>query len=121
MTTLVLLAVLVLTSTAGELLVTHGMKRGGEIDDFRPRALLLALWRAARGGWLPAGVATLAVSFFTLLAALSVADASLVIPATAVTYVLNTLGAGLFLKEHVSGIRWLGAALVAAGVALVSL
>jgi drug/metabolite transporter (DMT)-like permease len=35
--------------------------------------------------------------------------------------VLNTLGAQFFLKERVSGQRWLGAVLVAIGVALVSL
>lgn len=116
-----LLATLVLTSAAGEILITHGMKRTGEIHDFRPRAFLAALWRAARGGWVPAGVVALAISFFALMAALSAADASFVIPATAATYVLNTLGAGLFLKERVNATRWAGAVLVAAGVALVSL
>jgi len=119
--TFLLMAIVVLTSTAGELLVTHGMKKAGEIDDFRPASLLRAMWRAVRNGWLVMGVALLAVSFFTLLAVLSIADASFVIPATAVTYVLNTLGAGVFLRERVSGTRWAGAALVAAGVYLVSL
>lgn len=119
--TFVLLAIVVLTSAAGELMVTHGMKRAGEIADFRPRALAVSLWRALAGGWLPAGVLALAISFFSLLAVLSMADASFVIPATAVTYVLNTLGAGVLLKERVTGTRWAGAALVAAGVALVSL
>ena len=117
----VLMAMVVVTSAVGELLITHGMKQAGEIHDFCPRALWQALWRAVRGGWMPAGVVALAVSFFSLLAALSAADASLVIPATAATYVLNTLGAGLFLKERVSGTRWIGAVLVATGVALVSL
>jgi len=117
----VLLATLVLSSAAGDLLITHGMKRAGEIQDFRMRALLATMWRAVRGGWVPAGVVALAISFFALMAALSAADASFVIPATAATYVLNTLGAGLFLKERVSAARWLGAVLVSAGVALVSL
>ncbi len=121
MKTFVLMAIVVLTSTAGELLVTHGMKKVGEIDDFRPASLLRTMWRGIRCGWLVLGVAVLAASFFTLLAALSIADASFVIPATAVTYVLNTLGAGVFLRERVSAIRWAGAALVAAGVYLVSL
>ncbi len=119
--TFLLLGVLVVTSAAGELLVTHGMKQAGEISDFRPRAVLGGIWRALRGGWLVLGIVAMAISFFSLLAVLSVADASFVIPATAVTYVLNTLGAGVFLKERVSGTRWAGAALVAAGVALVSL
>ncbi len=116
-----LLATLVLTSTAGEILITHGMKQAGEVVNFRPAALLHAFWQAARGGWVPVGVGAMAVSFFCLLAALSAADASFVIPATAATYVLSTVGAVLLLKERVSGARWAGAALVAAGVALVSL
>ncbi len=119
--TFLLLTALVLTSTAGELLVTHGMKQAGEIDDFRPRGLLRSLWRAVRGGWLVAGAAILILAFLCLLTVLRVADASFVIPATAASYVLNTLGAGLFLKERVGGTRWAGAALVIVGIALVSL
>lgn len=119
--TFILVALVVATSAIGELMVTQGMKRAGEITDFHPASLLRSLWRALRTGWLPAGVAMLALSFFCLLAALRVADASFVIPATAVTYVLNTLGASVFLREHVSGTRWAGAALVTAGVALLSL
>ncbi len=118
---ILLLVVLILASVAGEILITHGMKQAGEIDDFRPQAYLGALWRALRGGWVPAGIAALAVSFFALLAALSAADVSFVIPATAVTYVLNTVGARLFLKERVNARRWVGAVLVTAGVALLSL
>ena len=48
MKTFLLMAIVVLTSTAGELLVTHGMKKAGEIDDFRPASLLRAMWRAVR-------------------------------------------------------------------------
>ncbi len=116
-----LLIVLIATTVAGEIMVTHGMKRVGEIHDFRPASLLKVAGRMLKGGWVPAGVCGMTISFFALMAALSVADVSFVIPVTAVTYILNTLGARIFLKEHVSGQRWLGAVLVAIGVALVSL
>lgn len=116
-----LLVILIVTAVTGEIMVTHGMKQVGEIRDFRPMSLLRVAWQAVRGVWVPAGVASMAISFFSLMAALSVADVSFVIPVTAVTYVLNTLGARFFLKEHVSGQRWGGAVLVAMGVALVSL
>lgn len=119
--TVLLLAVVVVSSVLGELLVTHGMKQAGEIEDFRPAAFLRAIGRAFLGGWLPAGIAVMTVSFFSFLAVLSAADASFVVPATALTYVLNTVGARLFLKEHVSSTRWAGAVLVTAGIALVSL
>jgi drug/metabolite transporter (DMT)-like permease len=120
MTVVALIAVVVVCSVLGELMITHGMKKSGEIHDFRPRPFLGALGRAFRGGWLPGGVAASAVSFFAFMAVLSTADVSFVVPATAVTYVLNTLGARVLLREHVNATRWAGAALVTAGVALVS-
>jgi len=116
-----LLALVIITTVMGELMVTRAMKRIGEIDDFRPRPFLRSLGRAFRTGWLPGGIAMMAVSFFSFLAVLSAADVSFVVPATAVTYVLNTLGARLFLREKVSARRWMGAILVTVGVALISL
>ena len=41
-------------------------------------------------------------------------------PATAITYVLETVLAKYVLKEHVNWLRWAGASLVICGVALVS-
>ena len=63
----------------------------------------------------------MAVSFFAYLGLLTIADLSFAVPATAVTYVLETVLAKYVLKEHVNGLRWAGAALVICGVALVSL
>lgn len=119
--TFVLLSAVILTSVAGELMVTRAMKVLGEIDDFRPRPFLRSLGRAFRTPWLPCGVGMMAISFFCFLAVLSTANVSFVVPATAVTYVLNTFGAAIFLREKVSARRWVGAILVSAGVALVSL
>ena len=48
-------------------------------------------------------------------------DLSFAVPATAVTYVLETVLAKYVLKEHVNRLRWAGAGLVICGVALVSL
>jgi drug/metabolite transporter (DMT)-like permease len=52
---------------------------------------------------------------------LTITDLSFAVPATAVTYVLETVLAKYVLKEHVNGLRWAGASLVICGVALVSL
>jgi uncharacterized membrane protein len=52
---------------------------------------------------------------------LTVADLSFAVPATAASYVLETVFARYILKEQVSGQRWAGALLVACGVALVAL
>jgi len=50
-----------------------------------------------------------------------VAELSFAVPATAVTYALETVLAKYVLKEQVSWVRWAGASLVVWGVALVSL
>ena len=66
-------------------------------------------------------VALMAVSFFAFMTLLSVADLSFAVPATAASYVLETVLARYVLKERISGKRWAGALLVACGVALVAL
>jgi drug/metabolite transporter (DMT)-like permease len=55
-----------------------------------------------------------------LLALLSWADASLVVPATALSYVSGAFGAKFFLREKIEPVRWIGVILVCAGVALLS-
>jgi drug/metabolite transporter (DMT)-like permease len=44
----------------------------------------------------------------------------LVIPASALSYVVGTLGAKYILQEQISPSRWAGVLLVCAGVALVA-
>ena len=68
-----------------------------------------------------ASVIAMAVSFFAYLGLLTVAELSFAVPATAVTYALETVLAKYVLHEEVSWLRWAGASLVICGVALVSL
>jgi drug/metabolite transporter (DMT)-like permease len=63
----------------------------------------------------------MAVSFFAFMALLSVAELSFAVPATAASYVLETILARYILKERISRKRWAGALLVACGVALIAL
>ena len=116
-----LVAVIAVSTTCAELLQTFGMKRHGEIRDFRPGALGSALRRVARNPYVVGSVGLMAVSFFTFLALLSVAELSFAVPATAGSYVLETILARYILKERISRKRWAGALLVACGVALVAL
>ena len=114
------LAVLIVGSTGGEIAVTHGMKATGEPARLRPLALLQFLGRAVRNGWFWAGVPLMALSFYSLLVLLSWEPISLVIPASALSYVVGTLGAKYILKEDVNGLRWAGVFLVCIGVAIVA-
>jgi uncharacterized membrane protein len=51
---------------------------------------------------------------------LTVADLSFAVPATAASFVIETILARVLLKETVDIRRWAGAALVACGVALLA-
>ena len=74
----------------------------------------------ARRKYLIFAVAFMGVSFFAFMKLMSFADLSFAVPATAATFVLETLLARLVLKERVDASRWAGAALVACGVALLA-
>lgn len=117
----ILIGVIVAATSVGEVLQAMGMRRHGEIRDFRPGALGRALASLARNWMVGASVVAMAVSFFAYLGLLTVAELSFAVPATAVTYALETVLARYVLREQVSWLRWAGASLVVCGVALVSL
>ena len=115
------IAIVVLAGTAGEISVSHTMKKIGEVDVRNVSSVLHALSRAFRTGWMWLGILLMAVSFFSLLALLSWADVSIVVPATALSYVIGAFGAKFLLHEKVAPVRWAGVLLVCVGVALLSL
>jgi drug/metabolite transporter (DMT)-like permease len=115
-----MLGVLVFGSTGGEIAITYGMKATGEPEAMTPRALLRFMGRAFRNGWFWAGVPLMALSFYSLLVLLSWEPISLVIPASALSYVVGTFGAKYVLGEDVTLARWAGVVLVCVGVALVA-
>jgi drug/metabolite transporter (DMT)-like permease len=115
-----LLAVLIFGSTGGEIAVTYGMKATGEPARLRPIALLKFLGRAVCNGWFWLGIPLMAMSFYALLVLLSWKPVSYVIPMSALSYVVGTIGAKYILGEDVSGARWIGVLLVCAGVILVA-
>jgi drug/metabolite transporter (DMT)-like permease len=114
-----LLLLIVTAGTSGELCVARAMRHAGEITDFRPAAVLRALGRALRLGWLWLGFALLVAYFVCLLAMLSIENVSFVVPMTALGYVVGALGGKFFLGERVEAGRWIGVLLVCAGTALV--
>jgi len=115
----VLLFLIIVAGTGGELCVTRAMKTVGEVHDFRPMALLKFIVRAVRVGWMWLGVALMTLAFFSLLAMLSIESVSFVVPVTALHYVAGTIGAVLFLKERITRERWIGVLVVCLGVTIV--
>jgi drug/metabolite transporter (DMT)-like permease len=110
---------IVVAGTGGELCLSRAMKSIGEIHDFRPRSLLRFIGRAIRLPWLWAGIALMAVGFFSLLAILSFLEVSFVVPVSALSYAAGALGAKFLLGERITHHRWMGIAIVTLGVTLV--
>jgi drug/metabolite transporter (DMT)-like permease len=115
-----LVAVIVAATTVGDILKAKGMKAHGEVHEFGLGALGRLFSVLSRNKLIIASVACMAVSFFTFMALVSIADLSFAVPATAITYVFETILARYILKEHITWVRWTGAYLVACGVALLA-
>lgn len=116
----VTLAIFVMSGCVGELAVTHGMKKAGAPAHLRIPDLTRFLGRAFCTGWFWVGVPLMTLSFYLLMVLLSWEPITLVIPASALSYVVGTLGAKYILKEDVNGMRWAGVLLVCLGVAIVA-
>lgn len=116
-----LVALVVIPGTAGDLLSSAGMKVQGEITDWSPRNLLCLCGQVLRNPYILAGIPAMAVSFFALVALLSASKLSFAVPITASSYILETALAKYLLKEHVGWWRWAGTALVAVGIVLLSI
>ena len=111
---------IVLTSTAGDVLLSRAMKQVGHVGQlWRRRGVFAVIGRTLRNPSFLLGVAAMATAFYSLLFGLSWGDMSLVVPASAsLTFVASAIAAKLFLHERVDGRRWLAAVLVAVGVVL---
>lgn len=113
-----LVVLISMCNTLGDVLNTAGMKREPEVDKLSLSSLFRMLSRIVRNPLVIGGVAALTAGFFAMVSLLSIANVSFSVPATALSYVLETLLAKYILKEDVGFRRWAAASLVAAGVLL---
>jgi multidrug transporter EmrE-like cation transporter len=118
---LAILAV-VISSSAGDVLLSRAMKRIGDLGELRERrGLKFVFLLILRNRYFLFGVICMAISFYSLLFGLSWNDVSLIGPAAAsLTFVANAIAARIFLHERVDSRRWTAALLVAAGVVLMA-
>lgn len=114
-----LLALIVAGTVAGDTLQSFEMKRHGEVR-FRGTGIGRVLAALAVRKYLILAIVCMAVSFFAFMTLVSQADLSFAVPASAASFVFETILARLILRERVDAKRWLGAALVAGGVALLA-
>jgi drug/metabolite transporter (DMT)-like permease len=115
-----LVALMVGSTVLGDLLQSFEMKRHGEITEFHPRGWAKLFGALARKKFLILGIVFMAISFFAFMTLLETADLSFAVPVSAGSLVFETILARIFLKERVDPKRWVGACLVALGVALIA-
>lgn len=117
--TYVLLALMVLFGSVGDVLLSRGMKKLGDLHGSTFNAVLHFFGRALCSGTVWMGIAMLLLFFVAYLLVLSWADFSYVSPASAAGYVVVALMGYFFLGEQVPHLRWLGIAVICVGVVLV--
>jgi drug/metabolite transporter (DMT)-like permease len=120
MKTATVLILAIVSQAMGNVYLAKAMKTitlasAGAGDD-----LIATAARAATNPVLWLGTLLLVVFFVLYSAALSWADLSFVLPATAFGYVLNVAAGHYFLNESVSPTRWAGSVIITFGVFLVS-
>lgn len=117
-----MIAAIVIFATAGDVLIAAAMRGIGDMDEIKAaRGLGGTILTVLGNAKFASGVFFMALSFFSLLFALSHAELSLVAPASAsLTFVTNAVAAKFFLHENVDRRRWVAALFVCAGVALLA-
>lgn len=126
MKTAAVLITAIVAEAAGDVCLTKGMKAiasletTGEGSSASLSQVAHVGLQAMQSPMVWVGTLLLIVFFVLLAAALSWADLSFVLPATAFSYVLNVAAAYYFLNESVSMRRWAGAVIIMLGVLCVS-
>ena len=120
MKTRIILAVIIISNAVGDVSLSYGMKRVGNISALPLPQMASAAVQALFHPWVALGVILLIIFLISFATALSWADLSYVLPSTAVGYILIALLAHWVLQENLNPARWMGTALIAVGVLLVS-
>jgi uncharacterized membrane protein len=116
------IALIILASTTGDVLLSYSMKRVGDVGELSKRSGAMAVvGRVLRTPTFALGLMAMGIAFYSLLFGLSWGNLSLVVPASAsLTFVANAVAARIFLHEQVGHRRWIAALLVAGGVVLMA-
>ncbi len=114
----ILVTLMVVATVLSDLLQSHEMKRAGE-QSVGVRGLMQLLRMIVQRRFLIMAIACMAVSFFSFMALVQIEPLSFAVPASAASFVLETVLAKLILHERITGRRAAGALIVLCGVVLV--
>jgi len=111
-----ILITIMLTASVGDTLLSRAMAQVGAVDVHH----LGLLWHALFNPFVIAGIVLLIGFFASYMTALSWADLTFVMPATAFGYVVVALLSRFWLHEHLSVYRWTGIFLIVCAVGFVA-
>jgi drug/metabolite transporter (DMT)-like permease len=111
-----ILGLVAVCAPLGDTCLSRGMTRLPAISLAHPGALIAAVFTP----WIASGIALLIGFFASYLTALSWADLTFVLPATAFGNVIVAFLARFWLQEPISVERWIGIALITLGVGFVA-
>jgi drug/metabolite transporter (DMT)-like permease len=111
-----ILGLVAISAPLGDSCLSRGMAAMPPIALAHPASLIAAVFTP----WIAVGIALLIGFFASYLTALSWADLTFVLPATAFGYVIIALLARFWLQESISLERWAGILLITLGVGFVA-
>ncbi len=111
-----ILLTIMLTASVGDTLLSRGMSQIGPVHVDH----LGLLWHALFNPFVASGIVLLIGFFASYMTALSWADLTFVMPATAFGYVVVALLSRFWLHEHLSLYRWAGILLIVCAVGFVA-
>lgn len=118
--TYLLLLLMILFGSLGDILLSKGMKQIGEISNWSIISLLETFGRVFTSSTMWLGIGSLVIFFVSYVLTLSWADYSYVSPASAMSFAVVPLLGYTVLGEALSPIRWAGVGLIFLGVVLIS-
>ena len=117
---LVIMLIAVTIEAAGVVILSSGLKQIQGARQITVSEIARVVKDGCTNGKVLLGTALEAVFYGFLLYMLSRNEVSFIWPLTSLGFIVTTLAAILILGERVSGVRWAGVALIAAGVFLIS-
>lgn len=118
--TRILLAIVIVSNSIGNVVLSYGMRAVGDISSYSPASLVSSAIAAFANPWVLLGTSLLVLFFAAHTLLLTWADLSYVLLVTSCGYALVAALGAIVLDESISPLRWCGIALVSCGVALVA-
>jgi drug/metabolite transporter (DMT)-like permease len=117
---LLILLIGLVFEAAGVVLLKRGITQVGEVKQVCAAEIFRIVKAGVASPTVLLGVCFEALFFACLLVLMAESDISFLWPLTALSFVMTTLAALIFLGEKVSSIRWAGVVFIVIGAALIS-